>query len=122
MFMTTDFPISPILPLTGPGFPDRKILSTEIKRSTIKVDGRWNTPRNPVRHHNRGQIEPKTFSEIFNRWRALPGRSSEHTVEHRHADCYREEVYERTESEFEETNEDDKKGYYPIWRHSVLIF
>ena len=22
MFMTTDFPISPILPLTGPGIPD----------------------------------------------------------------------------------------------------
>ena len=32
-----------------------------------------------------------------------------------------EEVGERTESEFEETNENDKKGYYPIWRHSVLI-
>ena len=78
------------------------------------------------RNYCRSKIKSKTFTEIFNRWRALPGQSKP-SEESGHADDFgvsghvgetdqsrrTKEIGARTEGELEETNEDDKKGDYP---------
>ena len=65
----------------------------------------------------------KVLSEIFNRWGTLPGQSCEPELSGR-ADDSGGETDERTEdeTELEEINENDKKGYYPIWRHDGFNF
>ena len=81
-----------------------------------------------IRNRDRSQVKSKNkvLSEIFNRWRTLPGQSREPgpSGQSGPADDSGGETDERTEdeTELEETNENDKKGYYPIWRHDGFNF
>ena len=78
-----------------------------------------------IRNRDRSQVKSKNkvLSEIFNRWRTLPGQPRDPGHSGR-ADDSGGEIDERTEdeTELEETNENDKKGYYPIWRHDGFNF